>query len=136
LTYVLDTNHVIGIIERRPPRLCEALEVRISNAAPISIPTVVLFELWYAVARSKRQHDNAHRLKVLLRSPIEVLAFDEEDARAAGDIGATLEARGAPIGPYDYLIAAQALRRGAILVTANSREFSRLEGLVCEDWTQ
>ena len=64
-----------------------------------------------------------------------MLAFDSEDARVAGGIRAGLEAKGTPIGPYDLLIAAQALRREAILVTANVREFGRVEGLALEDWT-
>jgi hypothetical protein len=48
---------------------------------------------------------------------------------------ATLEAGGTPIGPYDMLIAAQALRRGATLVTANVKEFSRVRGLAWQDWS-
>jgi PIN domain len=53
----------------------------------------------------------------------------------AGDLRATLEAAGTPIGPYDLLIAAQALRTGATLVTANVSEFARVRGLVWQDWT-
>jgi tRNA(fMet)-specific endonuclease VapC len=64
-----------------------------------------------------------------------VVAFDEEDAAAAGELRATLEAAGTPIGPYDLLIAAQAMRTRATLVTANVSEFERVGGLVWEDWT-
>jgi tRNA(fMet)-specific endonuclease VapC len=42
---------------------------------------------------------------------------------------------GTPIGHYDYLIAAQARRRGAALVTLNTREFTRVPGLMVMDWT-
>ena len=63
-----------------------------------------------------------------------VLPFDAEDAAHAGDIRAHLERKGTPIGPYDYLIAAQARRRGATLVTANRREFERVPGLMVADW--
>jgi tRNA(fMet)-specific endonuclease VapC len=55
--------------------------------------------------------------------------FEPEDAEEAGDIRAELEREGRPIGPYDILIAAQARRRGALLVTANTGEFTRVPGL-------
>jgi tRNA(fMet)-specific endonuclease VapC len=54
--------------------------------------------------------------------------------RGAGDIRAELEKMGTPIGHYDYLIAAQARRRGAALVTLNQREFARVPGLIVMDW--
>ena len=61
--------------------------------------------------------------------------FNELDAIAAGDLRALLEAEGTQIGPYDLLVAAQALRRRVALVTANVREFARVRGLTSEDWT-
>jgi tRNA(fMet)-specific endonuclease VapC len=64
----------------------------------------------------------------------EIVEFDQEDARRAGEIRAALAKAGAPIGPYDVLIAGQALARSLTLVTHNVREFGRVEGLVVEDW--
>jgi len=69
------------------------------------------------------------------RIAFEVIPFDASDAREAGAIRADLEAAGRPIGPYDLLIAGQARARGLILVTANCREFERVKGLDCEDWS-
>jgi predicted nucleic acid-binding protein len=66
--------------------------------------------------------------------PVDVVAFEREDARAAGAVRAALAAAGAAIGPYDVLIAGQALARGATLVTHNVREFGRVAGLGVEDW--
>ncbi len=66
--------------------------------------------------------------------PVTILSFGPEDAEQAGDIRATLDRTGTPIGSYDVLIAAQARRRGATLVTANTREFARVPGLKTEDW--
>ena len=60
--------------------------------------------------------------------------FDLENLREAGEIRAALEARGTPIGPYDILIAAQARRRGATLVTLSPSEFERVPGLLVVDW--
>ena len=69
-----------------------------------------------------------------LSGPIEVLPFETTDADEAGDIRAALERAGTPIGPYDVLVAAQARRRDALLVTANEREFARVPRLKFEDW--
>ena len=69
------------------------------------------------------------------RLGIDVLPFEAEDAAHAGDIRAELEKAGTPIGHYDYLIAAQARRRGAALVTLNRREFERVPGLIVVDWS-
>jgi tRNA(fMet)-specific endonuclease VapC len=63
------------------------------------------------------------------------VSFEERDAAIAGDLRASLEASGTVIGPYDLLIAAQALRTDATLVTANTSEFARVPGLMWEDWT-
>ena len=63
-----------------------------------------------------------------------VLDFDREDARRAGELRAQLSVAGTPIGPYDVLIAGQALARGLTLVTHNTREFGRIAGLKFEDW--
>ena len=64
----------------------------------------------------------------------EILPFDAEDARHAGEVRAALERAGTPIGGYDVLIAGQALARDLILVTHNMREFERVAGLRIEDW--
>jgi tRNA(fMet)-specific endonuclease VapC len=64
----------------------------------------------------------------------EVLDFDREDARKAGEIRASLANAGTPVGPYDVLIAGQAVARGLTLVTNNTREFQRVASLRIEDW--
>jgi tRNA(fMet)-specific endonuclease VapC len=61
-------------------------------------------------------------------------SFDDEDAREAGRVRAELELAGKPIGAYDVLIAGQARRRAATLVTSNVTEFTRVVGLKLEDW--
>lgn len=74
-------------------------------------------------------------LRAFIGDRMEVLRFDEEDAAEAGEIRVLLERAGEPIGPYDILIAAQARRRGATLVTFNRREFARVPGLTITDWS-
>src|SRR5437763_593407 len=98
------------------------------------VPSVTLYELWYGVRKSVQTEANTLRLKMFLAGPLRVLDFGEEDARHAGEVRATLERTGRPIGTYDLLIAGQALARGLRLVTANAREFERVKGVKWEDW--
>lgn len=100
----------------------------------VALSSIVLFELWYGVAKSQQQQRNASTLGSFLAGPIRVLNFEAEDAREAGEIRAELERLGTPIGPHDLLIAGQARRHRALLVTANVGEFSRVPGLKTEDW--
>jgi tRNA(fMet)-specific endonuclease VapC len=64
----------------------------------------------------------------------EVLEFDKEDARCAAEIRAVLATAGQSVGPYDVLIAGQAVSLSLVLVTHNVGEFSRVSGLRLEDW--
>ena len=64
----------------------------------------------------------------------EVIEFDKEDARQAGEVRAWLAAQGQPIGPYDVLIAGQARARNLTLITHNTNEFGRVPGLRLDDW--
>jgi tRNA(fMet)-specific endonuclease VapC len=129
----LDTNIVIAILNGKPPRLLDRFEAVLAGDE-IALPAVVLFELEYGIAKSQRRRENQDRLVIFLRAPIPILPFDADDAREAGEIRGVLRRAGTPIGPYDILIAAQARRRGATLVTANAREFARVPGLRTEDW--
>jgi tRNA(fMet)-specific endonuclease VapC len=135
VNYLLDTNAVIAVLKDQPPIVRNRLKRLVARGGSIGVSTVVLYELWYGVARSQRRRENAERLRVFLSGNIEVAPFDEDDAVAAGDLRAALETAGTPIGPYDLLIAAQALRSGSTLVTANVSEFARVPGLVWQDWT-
>ena len=135
MNYLLDTNAVIALLKNRPRSVRNRLRRIASGGTSIAVSTVVLYELWYGVARSQRRRENAERLRVFLSGNIDVAPFDEEDAVAAGDLRAALETAGTPIGPYDLLIAAQALRSGATLITADVSEFARVRGLERQDWT-
>ena len=88
------------------------------------------------MAKSSQVPGNTERLRILLSGDLDLLDFDDEDARTAGQVRATLEKSGNPIGAYDLLIAGQALRRGLTVVTANTTEFGRVTGLSWQDWTE
>jgi tRNA(fMet)-specific endonuclease VapC len=130
----LDTNAVIVSINDRASRVRARLDQSLRDGVPVSVSSIVLFELWYGAAKSNRRQQNADTLAEFLAGPIGILHFDADDAREAGEIRAVLAKAGKPIGPYDILIAAQARGRGATLVTANAREFARVPGLRTEDW--
>ncbi len=131
---LLDTNAVIAIINKRPESVRGAFEATKAAGIPVGISSIVVFELRYGTANSKRKRLNDALVDGFLAGAVEKLPFDDEDAARAGVVRALLAARGTPIGPYDVLIAGQALRHGATLVTANVREFARVPGLKVEDW--
>ena len=131
----LDTNAVIVALNERTSPVRARIDKAIRLNRPLAISSIVLFELWYGAAKNARPERNARRIADFLAGPIEILAFEPADAEEAGYIRATLERAGTPIGPYDLLVAAQARRRDALLVTANEREFARVPRLKFEDWT-
>jgi tRNA(fMet)-specific endonuclease VapC len=134
LTYLLDTNACIALINGRPAAVRSCFQSAIDSGAQVNVSTIVVFELWYGVGKSQRQESNTERLKTFLAGPIGLTVFDDEDAKVAGTIRAKVEAKGQPIGAYDLMIAGQAVRHKATLVTANTREFARVRGLDWEDW--
>ena len=129
MQYLLDTNAVIAILKDANSPL--AKRTRAHNPMEICISSIVTHELFYGAFKSQRSDHN-----VLLVDSLrfEVLEFDKEDARAAGEIRAILALKGKPIGPYDILIAGQAKARDLILITHNTQEFNRVHGLMVEDW--
>ena len=133
MAWLLDTNVVIALVARRS----DALVRRVEAAEPgmLTTSSVVAHELYFGAYRSQKIEFNLETLRLLFADLI-ILDLDREDARTAGEIRAGLARHGAPIGPYDVLIAGQAKARGLTLVTNNISEFRRVAGLKIEDWTQ
>ena len=132
----LDTNAVIAAINAGPATIRKRLAQAVGRGETVWLSSVVLFELHYGIAKSARRERNTTRLSEFMTGLAPTLAFDANDGAEAGEIRATLERAGTPIGYYDLLIAAQARRHDALLVTANVREFARVPGLRIEDWTR
>ncbi len=130
----LDTNVIIAALNEATSPARARINRAIAGRVPVAVSAVVLSELWYGAAKSGQVEYNTARLQDFLSAPIDVLDFDADDAREAGEIRAVLAKAGTPIGPYVVLIAAQARRRGATLATANEREFARVPGLKTENW--
>ena len=128
MKYLLDANAVIAIL-KGTPTLLQRLHKHVP--ADFGLPSIVLHELFYGAYKGRRTAENLARIGALR---FEVLPLEEDDARHAGEIRALLANAGTPIGPYDVLIAGQARARNLMLITRNVREFSRVPGLVVENW--
>lgn len=130
MRYLLDTNILIAMSKERP-----GLAERLARhpATSILLSSVVVAEIEYGIAKSVRREHN-RRVFETLQAGFPVVDFDAEAARVYGPIRAELERQGNLIGPYDLMIAAHALALNAVLVTDNVGEFSRVAGLVMENW--
>jgi tRNA(fMet)-specific endonuclease VapC len=129
--FLLDTNTVSFHIRRSSAALEKKL--RRTRAARVGLSVVTEMELRYGLARNPQL-----RIAPLVEqflAGIAVLPLTSEVARVYGRVRAELDAAGTPIGPLDLMIASQALTLRATLVTNNLKEFRRIRGLRCEDWT-
>jgi len=129
---LLDTNICIYIINAKPPAvLARFHQFRLGE---IGLSSVVAAELAYGVAKSGSAR-NRSALEMFL-APLEIMPFDENAIWAYGELRADLERRGQSIGSLDTMIAAHALSVKAVLVTNNTREFSRVKDLLLENWVE
>lgn len=134
MTLALDTNVFVDLTQGRRPRIRERYIEASLAAEAIVVSVIVRHELQFGVFASRDPDVAARHLADFMRDvPIEPLSRDDVDVAAR--LRVTLKRVGTPIGPYDLLIAGQALKRGWTLVTSNVREFSRIEGLTLEDWS-
>jgi tRNA(fMet)-specific endonuclease VapC len=133
-TYLLDTNACIALINGTGSAVRRRFRRAVGKHDVMLLSSIVAFELWYGIGKSQRKETNTQRLEAFFAGPFEWAEFGEEDAREAGTVRAELESAGKPIGAYDVLLAGQARRRGATLVTSNAREFGRVRHLTWQDW--
>jgi tRNA(fMet)-specific endonuclease VapC len=130
--YFLDTNICAFILNGKYPELNERyIEF---DRRKIKIPSVVLFELYYGAEKSQKRERNLANIKTFI-SELEIVPFDNKAAEIAGKIRSDLDKSGQLIGGYDLMIAATALANNGFVVTNNTREFSRINGLSVEDWS-
>jgi len=130
LKYMLDTNIVIYVIKRRPP---EALAVFNQHVGQLCISSITLAELLHGVEKSTKPDHNLRQVEDFT-SRLTVLEYGSKAAAHYGDIRATLERKGTPIGVNDLHIAGHARSEGLMLVTNNLKEFERVEALRLENW--
>ncbi len=128
---ILDTNICVRFL-----RGDESVVRRLLDADEnddLRIPAMVEGELFYGVEKSERRDENREKVKALLAF-LPVCHADDETMEKFGELKAKAEAAGRRVDDADVIIAATAMRHGALLVTGNTRHFSRFDGLEIEDW--
>ena len=130
MTYLLDSDTCISALRGRP-----AVVQRLGQVAPTdcAVSMVTVYELFCGVGKAQDPARERQKVELFVSAIIE-LPLDRAAAEAAARIRTELERLGTPIGPYDLLIAGQALAGGLTLVTNNVREFQRVNGLKLETW--
>jgi tRNA(fMet)-specific endonuclease VapC len=128
--YLLDTNVCIAAMRRNGVVLGHLAKVSPEDCA---VSMISVYELLTGVGKSARPAENGRKLQRFL-AEVHVLPFDFASAQRAAEVRVALESAGLVIGSYDLQIAGQALAHELICVTHNTREFSRVDGLRCEDW--
>lgn len=129
---MLDTNICIHVIKNRPETVIRNFLKH--EPSELCISSISYAELMHGVEKSQDAERNRVAITLFL-SPLSVLEFDNYAAEEYGKVRTELERKGTPIGPMDTLIAAHARAENLILVTNNTREFNRVEGLNVENWT-
>ncbi len=128
---MLDTNICIYIIKNRPPQVREKLQsFKISE---LCLSTITVSELMYGAYKSQFVEKNLKAIEGFLL-PFEIVEYDYRASVAYGKIRADLEKKGKVIGNMDMQIAGHALSLDLLLVTNNTREFERVEGLKLDNW--
>lgn len=135
MNFLLDTNICIYIIKKSPEKVIKKLEAIIMAEVKneIYLSSITVSELYYGVEKSTQVDKNLEALKGFL-TPFQIVDFDLRSAEIFGQVRTNLEKRGNVIGPYDLQIASVALAHDFVLVTNNTKEFKRVEGLQLENW--
>jgi tRNA(fMet)-specific endonuclease VapC len=130
---MLDTNICIYIIKKKSPAVLNRLKRNRNDG--IAISTITLAELQHGVENSAAKEKNEIALLGFL-AIMTIMPFDDKAAEEYGRVKTNLQRKKCLIGPYDMLIAAHAKSKGMVMVTNNTKEFERVDGLVVEDWTK
>jgi tRNA(fMet)-specific endonuclease VapC len=136
MNYLLDTNACIALMSPASNGVQDQFARTFHRGSSFFTSSIVAFELWYGVFKSARLAENTRRCETFFAGPVGIVPFEDGAAKIAGELRAKLEAVGKPIGAYDLLLAGQAMHHDMTLITANTKEFSRVKGLNWEDWSR
>jgi len=131
MMYLLDTNVCIKYLNGQSDSVCHKLEKQIPGN--VGLCSVVKAELLYGALKSSKPKENIRRLDYFFQG-FPSFPFDDTAASMYAEIRPQLEMQGKPIGPNDLIIAAVALSNQVTLVTHNTKEFGRINGITLEDW--
>jgi tRNA(fMet)-specific endonuclease VapC len=134
VTLSLDTNVLVEVVRGAAPIVRERFFEALATERPLCASLIVVHELYLGCELYSDPAGEFARVRGVL-SQVQIEPFDESDMASAAKVRAALRRRGQTIGAYDALIAGQALARDWTVVTANKREFARVDGLNVIDWT-
>ena len=128
--YLLDTNICIYVINHKPAQVFERF--RQFRLGELAISSITASELAFGVEKSGSMRNKQALNKFL--APLEILSYDEQAIWHYAQLRHQLQSSGQLIGSLDMLIAAHALALDCALVTNNTKEFERIDGLRLENW--
>lgn len=132
MIYFLDTNVIIDALHGKYPSIINHFKKH--SPSEIFIPSIVCAELEYGARHSGNYLQNKNLYETFIQ-PYKTVSFSKEMSEIYGAIRNDLTKTGKTIGPNDLIIAATVLHENGILVTHNTNEFSRVNGLNLQDWT-
>lgn len=131
MKYLLDTTVVSDFVRGHAQVLAR---LKATSRKDVAVSTVTAMEVEYGLQLNAARARKIEPVVRDLLQDVALLPFDRPDAMSTAAIRAALRKRGVPIGPYDVMIAGTAVRRGLVMVTSNTAEFGRIDGLLVEDW--
>jgi len=131
MRYLLDTNAVSDFFKRQPQVIA-----RFRSTAPsqLAVSTVTVMEIEYGFGRNPAARERLGATWTALLADLHLLPYEARDALHTAQVRVQLAELGTPIGPFDLQLAGTALARNLTLVTHNTAEFTRVPGLMVEDW--
>jgi len=133
MAWFLDSNICIDCLRGKAPLVMRTLQTL--EPSQVKIPALVKAELLVGAAKSAQPERNRELVDLLL-APFDIIPFDDAAAIVYGQIRSNLEQVGQRIGFNDLIIAATVIAQNGTLVSANTKEFCRIEGLDLETWTE
>lgn len=133
MIFLLDTNILIVLIKNHPPQVAERIDALDPNDS-LAMSFITWAELLQGAEGSQRREATLRQLDQLARQVSVLYPEGPQICRHYARQATALKRRGTPIGANDLWIACHALALGATLVSHNTREFARIDGLRLEDW--
>jgi tRNA(fMet)-specific endonuclease VapC len=130
----LDTNVMVDLINGRRPQVRQRYDEAVARGDQIVTCAIAAYELIYGALISGRPEVQRAAAERLLKG-VDIVEWSFADGIAAAQVRRGLRRRGTSIGEHDLLIAGQAINRGWAVVSANLREFLRVDTLEVFDWT-
>ena len=131
MKYLLDTCVISDFVKGDVNVLTR---LKAEQPKDLAISSVTFMEIKYGLALNPARAKKILPILDILLEIIQVIPYEQQDANATAVIRAHLKKQGAPIGPYDVMIAGCALAHQLMMVTSNTKEFGRVTGLSLEDW--